>query len=147
MIQKPINFKKDLNSRFSDALCIGDFIFLSAQLPLDPETGTLICDDFKEQARQCFRNIKALLQRCDLPLNYVLQTTVYLTEIDRLDDLDDVYAEFLVEPLPTRTVVGAASLPFGAKIQIEAYCIDCRALEVLCAGEEKECCDGSVCEL
>lgn len=146
MIQKPINFKKDLNRHFSQALTVGDFIFLSAQLPVDIASGTLVSDDFMEQTRQCFRNIKTILKQCGLPLNYVLQTTAYITDIDRLDDLDKVYAEFLHDPLPTRTVVGVSSLPYHAQVQIKAYCIDSRALEVLCAGDES-CGDGIICEI
>ena len=145
MIQKAINFKKDLNSHFSQALTVGDFIFLSAQLPVDTATGALVSDDFSEQVRQCFRNMKDLLQQCDLPLSYILQTTVYMTDMEKLQELDEVYAEFLRDPLPTRTVCGVTSLPYGAMVQIEAYAIDSRALEVLCANDEKDC-DGPVCE-
>lgn len=146
MIQKAINFKKDLNSHFSQALTIGDFIFLSAQLPVDTATGKLISDDFREQVRQCFRNMKAILQQCDLPLSYILQTTVYMTDMEKLKELDEVYAEYLRDPLPTRTVVGVNALQYGAQVQIEAYAIDSRALEVLCADEDG-CCDGKVCEI
>lgn len=146
MIQKPINFKKDLNRHFSQALTVGDFIFLSAQLPVDITTGKLVSDDFREQARQCFRNNKTILKECDLPLKYVLKTTVFMTDIGNIDALDEVYAEFLHDPLPTRTVVGVSSLQYGAQVQIEVYCIDSRALEVLCSGDDCSC-DGIVCEI
>ena len=145
MIQKAINFKKDLNSRFSEAITVGDFIFLSAQLPVDTATGKLVSDDFSEQVRQCFRNMKDLLEQCDLPLSYILKTTVYITDMEKLNELDEVFAEFLRDPLPTRTVVGVTSLPYGAKVQIEAHAIDSRALEILCANDEKNCSD-TVCE-
>ena len=105
MLQKTINFKKAKCRPFSQAITIGDFIFVSGQLPINPDTFQLVSDDFKEQTRQCFRNMDHFLEKCDLKLSYILKTTVYITDMSYVHELDEVFAEYLSEPYPTRTIV------------------------------------------
>ncbi|MFI3593926.1 RidA family protein [Streptococcus uberis] len=101
---------------------------VTAQLPLDPKTGRLAIGGVKEQALQCLKNIKAILESIDVPLDDVVKMTVYVTDLADLDAINEVYRTFLpdsgiaraVNYLPARTVVPVAALEMGALVQMEA---------------------------
>ncbi|WP_249630029.1 RidA family protein [Streptococcus uberis] len=101
---------------------------VTAQLPLDPKTGRLAIGGVKEQAIQCLKNIKAVLESIDVPLDDVVKMTVYVTDLADLDVVNEVYKTFLpdsgiarsVNYLPARTVVPVAALEMGALVQMEA---------------------------
>ncbi|WP_124058579.1 RidA family protein [Vaginisenegalia massiliensis] len=101
---------------------------VTAQLPIDPKTGRLVVGDVKEQAIQCLKNIKAVLESIDVPLDDVVKMNVYLTDLAHLDVVNEVYKTFLpdsgiaraVNYLPARTVVPVAALEMGALVQMEA---------------------------
>ncbi|MCV6815341.1 RidA family protein [Streptococcus uberis] len=101
---------------------------VTAQLPLDPKTGRLAIGGVKEQALQCLKNIKAILESIDVPLDDVVKMTVYVTDLADLDAINEVYKTFLpdsgiaraVNYLPARTVVPVAALEMGALVQMEA---------------------------
>lgn len=101
---------------------------VTAQLPIDPKTGRLAIGGVKEQAIQCLKNIKAVLESIDVPLDDVVKMTVYVTDLADLDAINEVYKTFLpdsgiaraVNYLPARTVVPVAALEMGALVQMEA---------------------------
>ncbi|MCZ8466833.1 RidA family protein [Streptococcus uberis] len=101
---------------------------VTAQLPLDPKTGRLAIGGVKEQAFQCLKNIKAILESIDVTLDDVVKMTVYVTDLADLDAINEVYKTFLpdsgiaraVNYLPARTVVPVAALEMGALVQMEA---------------------------
>lgn len=101
---------------------------VTAQLPIDPKTGRLAIGGVKEQAIQCLKNIKAVLESIDVPLDDVVKMTLYLTNLADLDVVNEVYKTFLpdsgiaraVNYLPSRTVVPVAALEMGALVQMEA---------------------------
>ncbi|HGW6357129.1 TPA: Rid family hydrolase [Escherichia coli] len=101
---------------------------VTAQLPIDPKTGRLAIGGVKEQAIQCLKNIKAVLESIDVPLDDVVKMTVYVTDLADLDVVNEVYKTFLpdsgiaraVNYLPARTVVPVAALEMGALVQMEA---------------------------
>lgn len=101
---------------------------VTAQLPIDPKTGRLAIGGVKEQAIQCLKNIKAILESIDVPLDDVVKMTVYVTDLADLDAINEVYKNFLpdsgiaraVNYLPARTVVPVAALEMGALVQMEA---------------------------
>lgn len=101
---------------------------LTAQLPIDPKTGRLVVGGVKEQAQQCLKNIKAILESIDVPLDDVVKMTVFLTDLADLEAVNEVYKTFLpdsgiaraVNYLPARTVVPVAALEMGALVQMEA---------------------------
>ncbi|AUC24294.1 reactive intermediate/imine deaminase [Streptococcus uberis] len=101
---------------------------VTAQLPIDPKTGRLAIGGVKEQAIQCLKNIKAILESIDVPLDDVVKMTVYVTDLADLDAINEVYRTFLpdsgiaraVNYLPARTVVPVAALEMGALVQMEA---------------------------
>lgn len=104
----------------SQTVAFSHYNNLSAQLPVDPKTGVLVSGGVKEQAEQCFENIKAVLESIDHGLTDVVRITLFLKNIMDLDAVDAVYKSFFVSYVPTRTTVAVAALPMDALVQVEA---------------------------
>ena len=100
------------------------FVFVSAQLPVDPATGDLAAGGVGAQTSCCIRNIAAVLAELELTLADITKTTVFLTSLADFEEMDEAYAARFPKPNPARTIVGASELPAGAAVQIEA--IACR---------------------
>ena len=124
---------------YSPALQAGDFICLSGQLPIDPSTGKMVEGDIRVQTRQCLKNLEAVLNERGLDLSYIMMVRVYLSDMGDFAGMNEVYAQMFKEPYPARLCVGV-SLLNGAKGEIEAFAMDTRALEVICAGDGCSCC-------
>jgi reactive intermediate/imine deaminase len=112
------NVNKD--SLSSQTVAFSHYNNLSAQLPIDQETGKLVAGGIKEQAKQCFKNIKSIVESIDHVMNDVVRITVFVKNIKDMDVVDEVYKEFFPSYVPTRTVVAVAALPMDALVQIEA---------------------------
>ncbi|MEN3784648.1 RidA family protein [Aeromonas veronii] len=101
---------------------------IGAQLPVDAASGQLVAGGIKEQAAQCLHNIKAVLESIDVPFDDIVKVTVYLTDLADLEAVNEVYTTFFpdsaiaraVAYLPARSVVSAAALPMGARVQMDA---------------------------
>ncbi|MFM4702002.1 RidA family protein [Aeromonas bivalvium] len=101
---------------------------IGAQLPMDAATGALVDGGIREQAAQCLRNIKTVLESIDVPFDDIVKVTVYLTHLADLDAVDEVYRTFFpdsaiaraVAYLPARSVIAASALPLGARVQMDA---------------------------
>ncbi len=104
---------------YSQAIEIGNLVFTSGQLPIDPATGAFPEGGIKEQARQSLLNIQAILKEAGLTMNDVVKTTVYLADMADFADMNGVYAEFFSEPYPARSAVAVKMLPKGAMLEIE----------------------------
>jgi len=105
---------------YSQTVAFSHYNNLSAQLPIDPKTGLVVHGGVTEQAEQCFKNIKAILESIDHSLTDVVRVTVFLKNIMDLDAVDAVYRSFFPSHVPTRTTVAVAALPMGALVQVEA---------------------------
>jgi reactive intermediate/imine deaminase len=108
---------------YSQALQVGELLFCSGQIPLDPATGELAGGDFRSQARQVLNNLAAVLDAAGMGFADVVRTTVYLTDLADFPVLNELYAEHLSEPYPARVTVGVASLPRGARIEMDLVAI------------------------
>ena len=104
---------------YSQAIKVGNLVYTSGQIPIDPATGSLVEGGIKEQTRQSLTNIKAILETARLSLNNVVKTTVFLAEMGDFTDMNSVYAEFFSEPYPARSAVAVKTLPKGALVEIE----------------------------
>jgi 2-iminobutanoate/2-iminopropanoate deaminase len=104
---------------YSAALRAGQLLFVSGQVPLDPDTGVMIDGDIGHQTRQVLRNITALLEAGGLTLNHVVRTTVFLADMNDFGPMNEVYRSFFSEPYPARSTVQAARLPRDARIEID----------------------------
>ena len=134
---------------YSCGLKLGDFIYISGQLPIDAKTGEM-GKTIEEQTSLCLQNIRALLQEKHLEPRHVVKTTIYLTDLANFDVVNKIYGEFFNAPYPARSCVEVKALPKNAMIEIECFAIDTLALENIqgcCGGncnDEKSCqCDGN----
>lgn len=104
---------------YSQAIQVGNLVFASGQIPIDPATGSFVEGVVKEQARQSLTNVKAILEEAGLTLDNVVKTTVFLADMNDFADVNAVYAEFFAEPYPARSAVAVKTLPKGALVEIE----------------------------
>lgn len=105
---------------YSQTVAFSHYNNLSAQLPIDPKSGKIVAGGIKEQTKQCFKNIKAILESIDHVMNDVVRITVFVKNIKDFDTVDEVYKTFFPTYVPTRTTVAVAALPLNALVQIEA---------------------------
>jgi 2-iminobutanoate/2-iminopropanoate deaminase len=104
---------------YSQAIRVGNIVYTSGQIPLDPATGAFVEGGIKEQTRQALTNIKAILEEAGTSMENVVKTTVFMANMDDFADMNAVYAEFFTEPYPARSAVAVKTLPKGALIEIE----------------------------
>ena len=105
---------------YSQAIQSGSLVFLSGQIPLDPETMEIVDGDFEARARRVFANLKAVTEAAGGTLDQIVKCTVYLTDLDNFATVNSVMAEFFEEPYPARAALGVASLPKGCDVEAEA---------------------------
>lgn len=105
---------------YSQTVAFSHYNNFSAQLPLDPSTGKIVVGGVKEQAEQCFKNIKAIVESIDHVMTDIVRITVFVKNIKDVDAVDEVYKTFFQGYFPTRTTVAVAALPMDALVQIEA---------------------------
>ena len=104
---------------YSQAIEVGNFVYTSGQLPIDPATGTFPEGGIKAQSRQSLLNVKAILEQAGLTMNNVVKTTVFLADMGDFADMNSVYAEFFTVPYPARSAVAVKTLPKNALVEIE----------------------------
>ena len=103
---------------YSQGIESSGFVFLSGQLPIDPENGTMP-KEVENQAEQSLKNVKNILESADKTLNDVIKTTIYLENIADFAAVNAVYQEFFEEPYPARSCFAVSALPKGAKVEVE----------------------------
>ena len=105
---------------YSQAVVAGGFVFISGQIPITPETGQLLTGDCAEQARLVLTNLKAIVESAGASMHDVVKTTIFLTDLSVFAAVNEVYAEFFIEPYPARATVEVSSLPKGVDVEIDA---------------------------
>lgn len=108
---------------YSQAICAENLVFTAGQVGLDPATMELVEGGIEPQTRQALTNLKHVLESADSGLNFVVKTTVFLTDMRDFPDMNSVYAEFFPENPPARSTVQVAALPKGALIEIECVAL------------------------
>lgn len=103
---------------YSQGIDIGNIVFFSGQIGLDPATGKMQ-EGIEAQTHQVLKNIKGLLESQGLTFANVVKTTCFLENIDNFKLVNEIYAQYFVEPFPARSAVGIDRLPAGALIEIE----------------------------
>ena len=104
---------------YSQAIRVGNLLYTSGQIPINPATGSFVEGGIKEQTRQSLTNIKAILEEAGLTMAHVVKTTVFMADMNDFADMNTVYAEFFAEPYPARSAVAVKTLPKGALVEIE----------------------------
>lgn len=102
------------------AVAAHGLLFVSGQIPLDPRTGDLLGTTAGEQAEQALRNLEAVVRAAGGTLRDVVRTTVYLTEMDAFQEVNEVYARFFADDPPARAAIGVSALPKGARVEVDA---------------------------
>ena len=105
---------------YSQAIRTGDLLFCSGQIPLDPTSGELVKEDAPGQARQCLENLTAVCEAAGASLENAVRVTIYLSDINDFQRVNEVYAEFFEDPAPARVALQAGALPRGADVEIDA---------------------------
>lgn len=105
---------------YSQAVSADGLVFVSGQLPINPETGEFPSDDVSEQTYQSLNNIREILKEAGYGMENVLKTTVFLQDMNDFADMNAVYETFFTDPYPARAAFQVAKLPKGAKVEIEA---------------------------
>jgi 2-iminobutanoate/2-iminopropanoate deaminase len=105
---------------YSQAVRVGDLVFCSGQVPIDPATGALIAGDVAAQTRQVLANLGAVLAAAGLGLDAIVKTTIFLADIADFAAVNPVYGEFFTGVPPARSTFAVAALPLGARVEIEA---------------------------
>ncbi len=108
---------------YSQAVKVGNFLFISGQIAINPETGKLEGETVAEQTERVLKNIEAILREAGFSLKDVVKTTVYLKNICDFAEMNEVYAKFFGEHRPARATVEVSNLPLGALVEIEAIAV------------------------
>jgi len=104
---------------YSQAVRVGNTIWVSGQIPLDPGTQELVAGDIEAQARRVFANLQAIVAAAGASLDDVVKATVFLTDLAHFGLVNKIMAEYFREPYPARAAVGVSALPRGAQIEVE----------------------------
>lgn len=106
---------------YSQGIMVGDLVFLSGQIPVNPNTGEIVTgeDAIVAQTHQSMTNVKSILESQGLNFNNVIKSTVFITNMDDFPKVNEVYAQYFEEAYPARSCVQVAKLPKGALVEIE----------------------------
>ena len=104
---------------YQQAIRVGDFVFTSGQIALDPQTGEMRSGEIEEETERTLSNIQAILKAAGLGLEHVVKATVYLADMNHFARMNGVYEKFFADAKPARACVQVAALPKGAKVEID----------------------------
>lgn len=134
---------------YSPAVKLGDFVYISGQLPVSIETNEIEASDARGQTHQVLKNIKALLEEMDLDFHHVVKTTIFVKNMDDFAVINEVYGEYFAYPYPARSTVEVSRLPKNALVEIECFAIDTleyENMECECCCQDEACsCQGETC--
>jgi len=105
---------------YSQGVTFQNLVFTSGQICLNPETGKLNNDTFKDEVRQVLNNLNAVLLESGSALNKILKVAVFITDLSLFSELNEVFLEFFPEHPPARSVVEVSALPMNVRVEIEA---------------------------
>lgn len=108
---------------YSQAIRVGGTVYLSGQIPLDPASGEIVGEDFAAQARRVFDNLRAVAEAADGTLDDIAKLTVYLTDLSRFAEVNEIMVGYFREPFPARAAIGVAALPRNVQIEVDAIMV------------------------
>jgi reactive intermediate/imine deaminase len=104
---------------YSQAVRVGNTLWVSGQIPLDPSTKELVVGDIEVQTKRVFDNLRAIVEAAGATFDDVVKANVYLTDLSHFAVVNKVMADYFREPYPARAAVGVAALPRGAQVEVE----------------------------
>ncbi len=105
---------------YSQAVRTGNTVYISGQIPLDPDTMEVVEGGFEAEARRVFENLKGVAEASGGSLNDVVRATIYMLDLSHFAKVNEIMAEYFDEPYPARAAVGVAQLPKGVAIEMDA---------------------------
>ena len=108
---------------YSQAIKAGNTVYLSGQIPLDPQTGELVTGDIEAQVRQVFENLRAVARASGGDLANAVKLNVYLTDMGNFQTVNKVMAEYFAQPYPARAAIGVAALPRGTTVEVDGILV------------------------
>ena len=105
---------------YSQAVKAGNLMFISCQIPLDPETGDLVSQSIEDQAKQVLENVKSICEAAECSLDDIVKISIFLTDLNNFAVVNDMMKEYFSEPYPARATVEVSGLPLGVNVEIEA---------------------------
>jgi 2-iminobutanoate/2-iminopropanoate deaminase len=108
---------------YSQAVRVGDWLFLSGQIGLDPATGELVAGGVLAETERVLANLRAVIEAAGASLRDVVRTTIYLADLGDFPQVNAIYAGWFEQPYPARATVGVAALPRGARVEIDAIAV------------------------
>jgi 2-iminobutanoate/2-iminopropanoate deaminase len=109
---------------YSQGIRAGNFVYVSGQGPIDPQTGAIVGDTIEEQTVQTLNNVRVILESAGASMSHVVKTTVHLSDLKYFNDFNKAYREFFSEPYPARTTVGSQLAGFHVEIDVVALVPD-----------------------
>ena len=104
---------------YSQAVRVGDTVYMAGQIPLDPVTMQMVKSDFEKEAQRVFENIKAVIAASGAGFEHVVKVTIFLTDFVNFAKVNELMARYFKEPYPARSTVAVAALPRNARVEIE----------------------------
>ena len=108
---------------YSQAVKVGQTLYLSGQIPLIPDSMLLVEGDIEAEVRQAFTNLKAVCEAAGGSLNHLAKVNVFLTNLDHFSVVNQVMDEFFEAPFPARAAIGVAALPKGARVEVDGIMV------------------------
>ena len=108
---------------YSQAVKVGNLLFTSGQMPVNPNTGVMVVDDIKKATERSLENIKAILEEAGTSLEKVIKTTVYIKDMNDFAAMNEVYGKYFVANQPARSCVEVARLPKDCRVEIEVIAL------------------------
>lgn len=108
---------------YSQAVQAGDFLFISGQIPINPETGEVVLGDIETQTKLVMDNIKAILNEAGCATGNIVKTTIYLKDLKQFAKVNEIYGGYFIKEPPARVTVEVSNLPKGASVEIDAIAI------------------------
>ena len=108
---------------YSQAVKVGDTVYLSGQIPLDPASGEMVSGEIRIQVKRVFDNLAAVAKAAGGSLRDVVKLNVFLTDLKNFPQVNEVMAQYFKEPYPARAAIGVSALPRGAQVEMDAVMV------------------------
>ncbi len=108
---------------YSQAVKVNNTVYLSGQIPLHPETMTLVSDDISDQIRQVFDNLSAVCEASGGDINSFVKLNIFLTDLSHFPIVNDIMAEYFQQPFPARAAIGVRALPKDAQVEMDGIIV------------------------
>ena len=108
---------------YSQAVKAGTTVYLSGQIPLNPETMEIVSDDFSEQAKQVFENVKAVCEAAGGTINDLVKVNIFLPDLSHFATVNEIMAQYFTKPYPARAAIGVKELPKASQIEIDGIMV------------------------